>query len=240
MTGRSRARDRSRPSGAAPAWTPARLSNLAAWFRADLGVTGSSVSAWADQSGNGRHLAQGTGSAQPTYSASDAAYGGRPVLTFDGGDYFDALASWGLSQPVTIYVVGQSGTSGDYKTFVDANAGARLIVRSTAAEMASIYGGSANVEPGASVAGPSIICAVFNAASSAVYVSDVTASATGNPGSGGLGTPRVGMGAVSVYPLPSNGKIAEVIYVNAAHDAATRAQVLSYASKRYNLSVTGL
>ena len=128
----------------------------------------------------------------------------------------------------------------DYKTFADANTGARLIVRATAAEMASIYGGSANVEPGASVAGPSIICAVFNAASSAVYVSDVTASATGNPGSGGLGTPRVGMGAASVYPLPSNGKIAEIVYVSAAHDATARALVLSYLARRYNLSVTGL
>jgi hypothetical protein len=48
------------------------------------------------------------------------------------------------------------------------------------------------------------------------------------------------MGATGIYPLPSNGKIAEVIYVNAAHDAAARAQVLAYAARRYNLTVTGL
>lgn len=43
------------------------------WVRADLGITiGTGVSAWADQSGNGHHFSQATGSAQPTYTAVDA------------------------------------------------------------------------------------------------------------------------------------------------------------------------
>lgn len=55
-------------SGAAPAdWTPADLSDLAAWWRADAGVTvaGSSLSAWADQSLNANDLAQAEISEQP-------------------------------------------------------------------------------------------------------------------------------------------------------------------------------
>lgn len=88
---RGRARDRSRPSGGA-AWTPARLSSLAAWYRADLGVTlnGSNVSAWADQSGNGRHATQGTGAEQPGQPATVAALGSELALSYDGGDILGA------------------------------------------------------------------------------------------------------------------------------------------------------
>jgi hypothetical protein len=242
MTGRSRARDRSRPSGGAPPWTPARLSSLAAWYRADLGVTlnGGNVSAWADQSGNGRHSAQGTAANQPALVTSDAAYNNRSTLSFDGGDWLDALAAWTLTQPVTIYVVGQTGLSADYKTFVDAYAGARMIVRADGSEALSMFAGTGNIEPGASVASASIVCSVFNGASSAGYVSNVSSSVTGNPGSGGLGTPRIGAAPTGIYPLASGGKIAELVFVSAAHDATQRAQLFSYFSRRYAIAVTGL
>lgn len=63
---------------------PNRVSNLYAWFRSDLGVSlnGSTVSAWADQSGNGRNLTQSTASKQPTYNAGDVQYNNYPSLTF--------------------------------------------------------------------------------------------------------------------------------------------------------------
>lgn len=74
-------------------------ASLAAWYRADLGITlnGSTVSAWADQSENGNHLAQGTAGNQPTYSASDALINSRSSVTGDGGDYLAASDSAPLS-----------------------------------------------------------------------------------------------------------------------------------------------
>jgi hypothetical protein len=57
------------------------------WIRADLGITlATGVSAWADQSGNGHHFTQGTGSSQPLYNASDFTLNGRPSVTGDGVD----------------------------------------------------------------------------------------------------------------------------------------------------------
>lgn len=54
--------------GSAPGdWTPANLANVAAWWKADAGLTlaGSSVSAWADQTSNSNDLAQASAGDQP-------------------------------------------------------------------------------------------------------------------------------------------------------------------------------
>jgi hypothetical protein len=89
---------------------PTQLAGLSAWFRADKGVTlnGATVSAWADQSGNGRHFTQGTSGNQPTFAA--AALGGQPALTFDGTSDSLSTAATLFSTPssgmkITIFVV---------------------------------------------------------------------------------------------------------------------------------------
>lgn len=66
-------------------FTPLVLgSSLLAWWRADAGVTlnGSNVSAWADQSGNGKTLAQTSAASQPLYEAT--GLNGFSCLTFNG------------------------------------------------------------------------------------------------------------------------------------------------------------
>lgn len=67
------------------AFSPLDIPNLAAWYRADMGITlnGATVSAWADQSGNARHMTQATAGKQPTYTA--VGINGRPSVTFTAG-----------------------------------------------------------------------------------------------------------------------------------------------------------
>lgn len=74
-------------------FTPTSLSGCVLWLRADLGVTlnGSTVSAWADQSGSGNHVSQGTAANQPTFTANDAACGNKATVAFDGTN--DVLTS---------------------------------------------------------------------------------------------------------------------------------------------------
>lgn len=70
-------------------WTPAALgSALALWLDADdastLTLNGSTVAQWNDKSGNGRHVAQATGSNQPTYNLT--GFNSNPAVVFDGSN----------------------------------------------------------------------------------------------------------------------------------------------------------
>lgn len=87
-----------------PTWTPARIST-ALWLDAadasTVTLNGSTVSQWADKSGNGRHAVQATGANQPAYTAN--GLNGKPALTFDGAN--DALGYDGTFLANTNYTV---------------------------------------------------------------------------------------------------------------------------------------
>ena len=71
-----------RNQGALP-FSASTVSNLRAWYKADVGITlnVTTVSQWNDQSGGGNHLI-GTSTAQPLYVAS--SLNGLPTILFDG------------------------------------------------------------------------------------------------------------------------------------------------------------
>lgn len=234
MLGRSRARDRSRPAGA-PQWLPTSLSSLAAWYRGDMGVTlnGGTVSAWADQSGNGRHLTQGTAAQQPTYVAASASYNNLPALTFSG-DWLDAASAIGGTTG-SLYLVGQDGNVDAYFVSNVGTPEAGNLISYVGNE--GIFSGTA-LTIGSGSTNPSIFCGVFNGANSFVSRSNVS-GATGNAGTNAMTSPfRYGAYRTGIYAL--TGAIAEIIWYSAVHDAATRAVVLRYLSNRYAITVTGL
>lgn len=70
-------------------------TGIVAWYDASelqsITKDGSNkVSAWKDKSGNGYHLSQGTGTAQPTWQSGQL--GGKATLNFDGSDWFSLNA----------------------------------------------------------------------------------------------------------------------------------------------------
>jgi probable HAF family extracellular repeat protein len=69
------------------------LGNLALWLKADAGLlqggTNTPVSLWADQSGNGNHATQPTGTSQPLWIPG--AIGDRPVVRFNGTNSYLSL-----------------------------------------------------------------------------------------------------------------------------------------------------
>jgi hypothetical protein len=70
-------------------FSPADIAGLSLWLKADAGVTlsGSNVTAWADQSGNGRTV---TLTNSPAFTAS--SINSRPTVDFNGSTQFaDAL-----------------------------------------------------------------------------------------------------------------------------------------------------
>jgi len=69
--------------GGEETWSPRSLPGLALWLDAAKGITlnGTTVSAWADQSGHGNHVTQtATTSKQPTYRAANDQLNGWPSL----------------------------------------------------------------------------------------------------------------------------------------------------------------
>ena len=77
-------------------WTPAQLEmGLALWLDADdastITLNGTDVAAWADKSGNGYDVSQGTAANQPAYVTN--ALNGKPVIRTDGGDQMENTTS---------------------------------------------------------------------------------------------------------------------------------------------------
>ncbi len=228
---------------ALPQWTPAQRA-LYAWFRMDpeyVSLVSGDVAALTDLSGNARDLAQTTAPSRLDYSASDAGFNNRPVLVGTGaGSLVRSGSAWSLVQPFTVYVVWRSGATGDFRTALDHVTNPRALVRAEPAGLAQTYANGSILTSTESVTSPSIVCAVFNGASSAVYVNSLTASASGNAGTAGITDPIVGGGFSSAFFLPATGAIAEIPIASGADSAAQREQMMRYLSRRYNIAVVGL
>lgn len=75
---------------------------------ASVALSGSSVTAWNDLSGNSRNFVQGTASRQPTYVQN--ALNGLPVLRFDGSD--DRVELGTATSPQTVFIVNKPTADG--------------------------------------------------------------------------------------------------------------------------------
>lgn len=75
-------------------FVPSLIASAAVYYNSDTGVlcggsacgNGGAVDTWQDQTANTLHVTQSTGSAKPTYVATDADFNNKPSLSFDGGD----------------------------------------------------------------------------------------------------------------------------------------------------------
>ena len=202
--------------------SPDDLPNLAAWYQYGVGitVTGAGVSQWADQSGNARHLVQATDAARP------ALQGDNSIL-FDGVD--DTLkAVFTLNQPCTIYLLFKqvSWTANEY--IFDGNVGDSTILRQrfggASPELAIYAGSGVGNDANLAVDSYGVAIVIFNGASSFLGINSNAGATldagTNNPGGFSL--------ASNTFGQFSNIQVKEGIIYSAAHDAATRAQVVAY------------
>lgn len=67
-------------------WTPAQLTSLKGWYRADSLITniGGEVDVWGDKSGNGNDLSAPSSGERPTFVASGFNGGSQPYVEGDG------------------------------------------------------------------------------------------------------------------------------------------------------------
>lgn len=208
-------------------WTPAALgAKLVAWWRADLGITiATGVSAWADQSGNGRTLLQATPGAQPARIAAGTPAGG-PCLRFDGVDDFLLTAGFTLNQPEHVIVCAKWGDDGvGVQGLIDgvtANTG--KVYKSTGSTVATAYAGGfgPTLDIGAEAWG--VLDVLFNGAGSKIGFNG-GAHATGNAGASNMGGFSLGGKTADIFgKLDAYG----AIIANAELTAAERAAAVAF------------
>lgn len=235
---------RANPSRLGP-WNPRALAGLGAWYRADMGVTiATGVSAWADQSGSGdanKNLAQGTGTAQPAFNASDSAYAGKPTLTFTAASS-QSLASgaWAVAPAVagcTFFIVGNTGGTAAQEVLFDSISAQRMLLdNNVSATGIRFFLGSGPIGTTTlSAKNVIVVQCLASSTSTAVYVSAKTALMTGSPGTS---TPTgLTLGIASVGGGALNGKIAEMAYYSRVLSTSEVNQLLAYAGARYAITI---
>jgi hypothetical protein len=219
-------------------FTPASLgASLLAWYKADAGtsstVDGTALSAWNDQSGNGKNFAQATGANQPLYKA--AIQNGLPVVRFDGSNDFMDAATVSASQPDTIWLVAKSAIGGGSgHNALDGISSRQAVYQDAAAGAFIAYFAGVTV-PSAVAWGTTAfhyISALFNGASS-VLRSDGVQISTGNPSSGALTGLRVG-GADGSGTNQWNGDIGEIV-IASGDQTAQFSNMETYLKNRWGL-----
>lgn len=227
-------------------FVPTNLPGCVLWLRADLGISiGTGVSAWADQSGTGdpnKNVSQATGAKQPVYISSTAGFNNRPTLQFTAANTSTLRSGvWSVapSQPITwIVAASQSSALAQYMVDGLSNNVMGIVWRPDLTEFELDAG--AGLMTGASTyqAGPLVYGAVFNGASSAIYINNSqTAAATGSAGTGpstGMNIGAAGGGAAN----PFSGNIAEIVAYTGTLTPAQSLAVFSYMGSRYGIATT--
>lgn len=234
--------------GAGGSWTPKRLgSSLALWLRADKGVSlnGSSVTAWADLSGNGRDFSQGTASKQPTINAT--GLGGRPAVVFDGvNDIVSAAGLSALTTSADTFIVmqlandpptqgfgacWQIASTNNNEDYVPFYIGRTVYcgIFSTARKTVSPIGSAGYF------ASPRIFAVYSKAADWRLSTDGVERFATATNTFSSTGTIALGSDPEIAYPF--HGRFAEVIIASPSLSDAQRVKVTKYLGARYGITV---
>ena len=220
--------------GRGTGFQPTKLAGLLGWWRADLGTTvATGVSAWADQSGNGFAMTQGTGSSQPTLVAAHAALNNQAALSFDLTDSFAVdLDSVTAKDYTVFFVIDPTSGTGRYDIY-DATGDDRLVLshRISGANNPGYYNGLWRDSLVAASADAQALSFVLDSATGGdVYVDGVQIGAT-------LSFASALTISVAILPKtrPDTMVIAEVIFYSRVLSATERGEVDAYLAARYGL-----
>ncbi len=195
-------------------------TNLAAWYRFGAGITqaGGFASAWADQSGLGRDLTQGTGAAQPAVNP-------------DGSLLFNGTAHWmqalfTLPQPATVCMLAKpvSWTNAD-RAWSGGTGSSRLSQTTATPQIAYAQTTGTTASADATIGNYHSIIVVANDTNNVLRVNNTTEQ-TGGGGSGALG--GITLCATSAGANNGNFEIKEVVIFSEALSLARRAAMATY------------
>jgi hypothetical protein len=223
-------------------WSPAKLSSLAFWAKADSGVytdaakttlatDGQLVYTWVDRK-NGADLVQATEANRPTYNINQI--NGKPVLTFNATHWLTSTYDQnnGYSMAYILYT-----TEGDANKYICAsNAALNNYIYIRSIESVRISAGTI-IDPFPSGSYPLSIAVclyvIYNGASSNAELNGTVGTAA-DAGTTALTDLRVGC------KHDDNGgwigQIAEVVYFSEVLSAANKLKLYSYFSDKYGIT----
>lgn len=211
---------------------PSRIPGLKIWPRFNSGITetGTGVSQWDDQSGNGNHLKQTSDASRPSKGADGS-------ILFNGTSDFLIADAFTFAQPEEIFLLLEviTWTSLDriFSGLADANG--ILYQTGTTPEIALYAGTVAANNTDLILNTSSVLSAVINGASSSIQINNNTAT-TGNAGAGNLGGFTLGANGVGTTQH-SNIRVKEVIGYGATLSTDQRAQIRTYLARVGGLSI---
>jgi hypothetical protein len=218
---------------------PSDVAGRWAWFRPDLGVTGSPVSALANQIpvSPPTNVVQANPVLRPAVVASDPAYGNQAVLVYTGTEALESIAFPVHPQPTSIFAVGNITVAGG--TISDGNAAAQQTIFGGAGPVWSLAAGGGPVDSIINSTAPKAVIGNYDGAASELYVSAaagggfVTPAIAGNAGADGID--QLAIGAIAAGAGNLTGRVADLLRVDGTINLATRLQLRLYAQQRYGL-----
>jgi hypothetical protein len=231
---------RDRRGGGTLAFSPASIVGVTNWWDAARGVTiVTGVSQWDDQIG-GKNFTQGTGAAQPTFTAS-ATTAGTPAVDCDTSSKLmtnSAMTSMPSAAYTIVMVVKVAASSNNFwgHTNAGATTGLRLDSNSTKFQLIAlaptVLSGNFTWDSSYHVVTFAIAASGgFGAANDTIVheVDGVTKTVTGGPGVFTQGTSTIRFGGVTAVP-----KIAEMIVANGTVlSAGDRATLQAYLKAKH-------
>ncbi len=207
-------------------------------------IVSGAVATLGDASGNGRHFPQGTVASRPTYNASDANFGGRPSMTFDGtNDYLVRTALvWPGTQMTAFCVVRPSSAPAGARIF-SARAGVissvPIIFQTTFGNFTTLYANPAGTytwrdTTAVIAAGTTVRLAValdISNGATAVQQQYVNGAATGSvtlsdaSSGAAFGSADYGIGASDIGTAPFAGSMTDCLVYSSSLSAAQVAQI---------------
>lgn len=233
-------------------WGILNLTGLTMWLRADDVVTsGSAVTQMNDKSGNGRHVAQASGTKQPLLISSDPNFNNKPSVDFDGtNDQLDG--SVGVNTNIftvstftcaAVYradaITGTSGTTTPYANNnivgLTTTGFFGVSCRNTPVLYAYINDGTYKVAQNTALAATTTQQFVYRKTGGNHYLS-INNNTEGSVASGNAGfSSQLFSVASSTGGNYFNGQVAEVVTCTSAWTATEKTRWKNYCADRYGI-----
>jgi hypothetical protein len=214
-------------SGGAP-FSPSDISGLSLWLKADAGVTlsGSNVTAWADQSGNGNNFTANAGSA----IKANNIIGSNPSILFDGAN----LIGNDIVTAKTIYAVIKTlvTSAQQYAAILEVTGGS-LYSAIDGTEWGSYYGSGSPSGQTIPTETAAIIATLSDDGVSYELRRDGQLIVGSTEGGGFTSRSAAYIGSNSSSGQPANVYISEIIVYNRVLISAETQQVEAYLNAKY-------